>query len=101
MRKTEFERNTSQLINQQIILAAQDFNCTTKMNRAAGFQYGKIESELGSIIAKIEDNKGREHQIDQLEKKLDDLLIDLDNMFENVQKLDSYSKKLEEAIKNT
>ena len=45
-------------------------------------------------------SKLRQNQIKTLESKLDDLLEDLENVERNVNKLDSYSKKLEDQVKN-
>ena len=83
----------------EVAIAANDFNLTTKLNQAAGFQYGKIESELGALISRQTQNQAKSEQIKQLESKLDELLSDLTNTEANVAKLDKYSKDLEEAIK--
>ena len=45
------------------------------------------------------ESKLRQNQIKTLESKLDDLLEDLENVERNVNKLDSYSKKLEDQVK--
>lgn len=87
------------MVFEELVIAAQDFNLTTKLNQAAGFQYGKIESELGAVAAKMAENKQRENQIEKLETKLDDLLEDLGSIEKNVSKLDAYSKKLEDQVK--
>ena len=44
----------------EVAIAANDFNLTIKLNQAAGFQYGKIESELGALIARQTQNQGKE-----------------------------------------
>ena len=98
-KREEFEKNLEKLVFEEISLAAQDFNLTTKLNQAAGFQFGKVESELGAIATKMAESKLRQNQIETLESKLDDLLEDLENVERNVAKLDSYSKKLEDQVK--
>merc|ERR1711962_294683 len=98
-KREEFEKNLEKLVFEEISLAAQDFNLTTKLNQAAGFQYGKVESELGAIATKMSESKQRQNQIENLESKLDDLLEDLENVERNVLKLDSFSKKLEDQLK--
>ena len=48
-KREEFEKNLEKL---EISLASQDYNLTTKLNQAARFQFGKVESELGAIATK-------------------------------------------------
>ena len=99
-KREEFEKNLEKLVFEEISLAAQDFNLTTKLNQAAGFQFGKVESELGAIATKMAESKLRQNQIETLESKLDDLLEDLENVERNVAKLDSYSKNSKIRSKN-
>ena len=98
-KREEFEKNLEKLVFEEISLASQDYNLTTKLNQAAGFQFGKVESELGAIATKMAESKLRQNQIKTLESKLDDLLEDLENVERNVNKLDSYSKKVEDQVK--
>merc|ERR1711990_501387 len=97
-KREEFEKNLEKLVFEEISLVSQDFNLTTKLNQAAGFQFGKVESELGAIATKMTESKLRQNQIETLESKLDDLLEDLENVERNVNKLESYSKKLEDQV---
>ena len=84
---------------EEVAHVASDFHLTTKLNQAAAFQYGKVESELGAVIARQAAAKSRGEQIGQLETKLDELLDELINTEANVVKLDKYSRELEEAVK--
>ena len=45
------DKSLQKLAFEEVSISANDFNLTTKLNQAAGFQYGKIESELGALIA--------------------------------------------------
>ena len=47
--REQLEKSLEKLTFEEVSLAAADFNLTTKLNQAAGFQYGKIESELGFV----------------------------------------------------
>ena len=100
-KREEFEKNLEKLVFEEISLASQDYNLTTKLNQAAGFQFGKVESELGAIATKMAESKPRQNQIKTLESKLDDLLEDLENVERNVNKLDSYSKKTQRSSQKT
>ena len=52
-KREEFEKNLEKLVFEEISLASQDYNLTTKLNQAAGFQFGKVGSELGAIATKL------------------------------------------------
>ena len=61
----------------------------------------KMESEMGNISSRLDQIKNRESEIEVLRNKLEELLVDIGQMESNVQKLDVYSKRLEEKIKKS
>jgi len=95
----QLDEALEKLTFEEVSHVASDFHLTTKLNQAAAFQYGKVESELGAVIARQAAAKSRNEQIGQLETKLDELLDELINTEANVVKLDKYSRELEEAVK--
>ena len=61
----------------------------------------KMESEMGNISSRLEQIKNRESEVEVLRNKLEELLVDLTQMESNVQKLDVYSRALEEKMKKS
>lgn len=61
----------------------------------------KMESEMGNISSRLDQIKNRESEIEVLRNKLEELLVDIGQMESNVQKLDVYSRRLEEKIKKS
>jgi len=81
-------------------IAVGEYEVVNKMNEAAGFLFGKIENEVATTSAKLAQMSARDNEIDVLLGNLNQLVVDLEQMDSNVSKIDNYTKKLEEAIKN-
>lgn len=101
MSRAAFKESSESMIYEILTVPVEEFNLTTKMNRAAGFQYGKLESELGNIAARLEHTKQRDSEIEVLRNKLEELIVDLTEMESNVSRLDQYSKLLEDKVKKS
>ena len=56
---------------------------------------------MGNISSRLEQIKNRESEVEVLRNKLEELLVDLTQMESNVQKLDVYSRALEEKMKKS
>jgi len=87
------------MVHEILTVPVEEFNTTSKMNKAASFQFGKLESELGNIAARLEQTRHRDSEIAVLANKLEELNVDLSQMERNVLKLDRYSRLLEEKVK--
>jgi len=83
-----------------ILVAIGEFEVVNKMNEAAGFLFGKIENEVATTSAKLDQMSARDSEIDVLLGNLNQLVADLEQMDSNVSKIDNYTKKLEEVMKN-
>lgn len=99
--RNAFKESYENMVYEILTVPVEEFNLTTKMNRAAGFQYGRLESELGTIAARLEQTKHRDSEIEMLRNKLEELMVDLSEMESNVSRLDQYSKLLEEKVKKS
>jgi len=97
----KFSDQIEKLVHEIVSVPVEDFNLTTKLNRAASFQMSKMESEMGNISSRLDQIKNRESEIEVLRNKLEELLVDIGQMESNVQKLDVYSRRLEEKIKKS
>ncbi|CAG5096691.1 Oidioi.mRNA.OKI2018_I69.XSR.g14736.t1.cds [Oikopleura dioica] len=95
-----FNQRARQYIHETVLVPVGEFEVLNKMNEATGFQIGKIENEVASISARLVQMSARDNEIDVLLGNLSQLIIDLEQMNSNVSKIDSYTKKLEEAIKS-
>jgi chaperonin cofactor prefoldin len=86
-------------VGEMFTLPIEEFNLTTKMNRATTFQYARLETEIENIATRLDLTKQKDSEIEVLKNNLEDLIVDITTMEKNVNMLDQYSRALEEKIR--